>query len=101
MSEYLFSHNLNLQNDPTNRFIAKSFSPIHKFNSAVQSVVLTRLHLEKLFFPQRLWYAWRIYNYAKSVAFERSLRPKSAGSDLLSYITKEQDGEVYQRATTG
>lgn len=101
MCEYLFRHNLDLQNDPKNRFLVTSVSILHRFNSAyVQSVDLTHLHLEKLCYPQGIWYGLRLYNLAQSIANRRRLRSPRLIEDLFSFIEKIENPETAQPITT-
>ena len=72
-------------------------STLHKFNSAyVQSVDLTRYHLEKIFYPQGLWYGWRFLSLAREFAESRAQCGKDSKQDLFSFISDAKDPETGQ-----
>lgn len=65
-------------------------SPLHRFNSAfVQSVDLARYHIEKIFYPQGLWYIWKILKEGQRFSAERFT--DKSGNTLLSFLYKERD----------
>ncbi|TGO51451.1 hypothetical protein BCON_0161g00240 [Botryotinia convoluta] len=93
MSEYCFGHNFHLQTDSTHRYMVHFASPLHRFNSAfVQSVDLAYYHVEKLFYPQGLWYIWKILKEGRRFSAER-FTDKSE-STLLSLLYRERDPET-------
>lgn len=96
MSECCFGKSFNLQTNPANRYLVHFANPLHRFNSAfVQSLDLMKYHLEKLFYPQGLWYAWKISKLARGMYTEQ--QSDKAGESLLSLLCQVEDPDTGKR----
>ncbi|APA10891.1 hypothetical protein sscle_07g056610 [Sclerotinia sclerotiorum 1980 UF-70] len=93
-SELTLGHNFQLQTNPTNRYMIHFASPLHRFNSAfVQSVDLAGYHLEKIFYPQALWYVWKLFREGSRFSAEKVQSMDKPHNPLISLLYKERDPE--------
>ena len=96
MGTYVFGREFDLQSQPHNRYMIKVINTLQKWNSAhVQSPSLARLQLDKIFYPQQLYYGRKLQEQIRIIVDGRSHDRNEAKNDVFSFIVdaKGPDGE--------
>ena len=96
MGTIVFGRELDLQLSSSNRYIVNVISRLQKWNSAyIQSPSLASLKLDKLFYPQQLYYGWKLLGQVRKFVEGRSFDDNEAKNDIFSYLVdaKAPNGE--------
>ena len=96
MGTYVFGREFDLQSHPRNRYMINVINTMQKWNSAhVQSPSLARLQLDKIFYPQQLYYGLKLREQIRMIVDGRSRDGNEAKNDLFSFIVDATgpDGE--------
>lgn len=96
MGTYIFGQELDLQSQPRNRYMVNVMNTLQKWNSAhIQSPSLARLQLDKIFYPQQLYYGRKLQEHIRTFVNGRSHDRNEAKNNVFSFIVdaKGPDGE--------
>ena len=97
MGTYVFGREFDLQSQPRNRYMINVINTLQKWNSAhVQSPSLARLQLDKIFYPQQIYYGLKLQEEIRIIVDGRSRDINEAKNDLFSFIVDATgpDGEI-------
>lgn len=95
MGLVVFGRDLHLQSQPDNRYMIDVIASLQRWNSThIQSPSLAKLHLDKLFYPQQLYYGSKLLEQVRIFVEERTEGIKQAKDDIFSWIVDGVDPET-------
>ena len=87
MGTYVFGREFDLQSQPRNRYMINVIKTLQKWNSAhVQSPSLARLQLDKIFYPQQVYYGLELQEQIRLIVDGRSRDSNEANSVFYTAI---------------
>ncbi|KAL8785766.1 MAG: hypothetical protein Q9195_008509 [Heterodermia aff. obscurata] len=87
-----FSRQLDLQSRPDNWYIIDVMAELQKWNSThIQSTSLAKLNLDKIFYPQQLYYGRKLLEQVRLFVEERTKKPEQEKNDIFSFIVDATD----------
>ena len=98
MGIVVFGRELHLQTQSDNRYMIDVLAKLQRLNSAyIQSPSLARLNLDKLFYPQQLYYGSKMLEQVRIFVEERTESIKKAKNDIFSFIVDATDPQTGEK----
>lgn len=98
MGSMVFGREFNLQTSPENRYMATVLKKLGLWNSIkLQSYSFASMHLDKLAYPLRVWYGYRVRNQVKRNVDDRASEKVAKGtifSILLDAVDPESGDQL-------
>ena len=87
MGQVVFGRALRLQSHIDNRYMIHVIANLQRWNSThIQSTSLAKLQLDKLFYPQQLYYGSKLLKQVRIFVEERTESIKAVKNDIFSWI---------------